>query len=95
MASIVRNRGMVYWTDLENQILLNNMNKSIHKLCKLLPSRSESAIYQHKLKLSRSKPAKVLNKTSISRVYPVVENHSAQSINFTVHGVAISITFQK
>jgi len=95
MASIVRNRGIVYWTDREEQILLNNMNKPIHKLCQLLPSRSECAIYQHKLKLSRRKPEPKLKETLVERVYPVVENHNAKSITFNVQGVTIAINFQK
>ena len=49
MASRVTNRGIVYWTNREEKILLDNINKPIGVLRDLLPSRTDSAIYQRKL----------------------------------------------
>lgn len=95
MASKLRNKGIVYWTKLENQILEENIDKSMSKLRNLLPSRSDSAIYQRKLKVLKSKPKQISQDTVISRSYPVLENQTAQSISFSMQGINITINFQK
>ena len=95
MASQISNRGIVYWTDRENKILLDNLHKPMHTLRNLLPSRTDSAIYQRRLKFEHNPPRFIVKDTTIERMYPVVENQSADSITFQVHGVNITINFQK
>lgn len=95
MASRVTNRGIVYWTNREEKILLDNINKPIKVLRDLLPSRTDSAIYQRKLKVQKSLPGFFEDGTTIRRVYPVTENQSAKSITFETHGINITINFQK
>lgn len=95
MASRVTNRGIVYWTNREEKILSDNINKPINVLRDLLPSRTDSAIYQRKLKVQKSSPKLFEDGTTIQRVYPVTENQSAKSITFEMHGMNITINFQK
>lgn len=95
MASRVTNRGIVYWTNREEKILFDNVNQPIKVLRDLLPSRTDSAIYQRKLKVQKSLPKSFEDGTTIQRVYPVVENQSANSIAFEIHGISITINFQK
>lgn len=95
MASNVINRGIVYWTDREEKILWDNIHKSVDELRNLLPSRTDSAIYQRKLKVRRNPPKTFGSDTIIQKVYPVTENQSANSIMFEVHGINITINFQK
>ena len=95
MASRVTNRGIVYWTNREEKILSDNINKPISVLRDLLPSRTDSAIYQRKLKVQKNTPKSFEDGTTIQRVYPVTENQSAKSITFEMHGMNITINFQK
>lgn len=95
MASRVGNRGIVYWTNRENKILLDNLNKPLDTLRNLLPSRTDTAIYQRRLKFKDNPPRFIQEDATIQRMYPVVENPSADSITFQLHGVNITINFQK
>ena len=95
MANRISNRGIVYWTNREDKILLDNLNKPVDTLRNLLPSRTDSAIYQRRLKFKHNPLRFLQEDNTIQRMPPVVENPSADSITFQVHGVNITINFQK
>ena len=101
MARTVENRGIVYWTNRENMILSDNIDKPLIELRELLPSRSNAAIYQRRLKLKRNPSAYWVRKKSNTKEkitqneYSVTQQRTANSISFEIHGISITINFQK
>jgi len=93
MASYVTNRGIVYWTNREKQIILDNINTPLDKLMNLLPGRSLNAIYQYKMRVRRGFINKPEVQSTVQKVYPVIENQSAKTITFEVNNMSITIHF--
>jgi hypothetical protein len=90
------NRGIVYWTERENEILRKNINKKISTLRNLLPSRTDGAIYQkqRQFKKQMENAVSLTDDFKVQRVFNQV-NQDADSISFKVGNVNIVISFQK
>jgi hypothetical protein len=97
MASNVKNRGIVYWTERENQILVKNIDAPVKKLMKLLPSRSGGAIYQRvaKWKNQNYKFEDQTEDFTVTRKMSKSNNKQPESIVLDIKGVSIVINFQK
>lgn len=92
----MNNKGLLYWTKEEKEILSKNMYKSVKVLKKLLPARSECAIYQMKSKVYNKAKKAAMTKHPVkgSSVTHLVQSETkAESIHINIPG-GISIVIK-